>query len=138
MTIPVSLEPRVRLTWRRRITARTAVAAAWVIIRFPPMRIRRVLSLVSRGAASATEPQAAGARTAVVSVSVQCAGQGCLLRSVATALLCRLGGTWPSWCTGVRTEPFQAHAWVEVDGRPVAEPEGVSRFHKLMTVPPRR
>jgi hypothetical protein len=22
-------------------------------------------------------------------------------------------GVWPTWCTGVRTPPFSAHAWVE-------------------------
>ncbi|MFI2077325.1 MULTISPECIES: lasso peptide biosynthesis B2 protein [Streptomyces] len=42
-----------------------------------------------------------------------CSGPYCLQRSLATALLCQLGGTWPTWCTGVRTPPFATHAWAE-------------------------
>lgn len=73
----------------------------------------------------------------MVTVSVQCAGQGCLQRSLATVLLCRAGGRWPDWCTGVRMEPFRAHAWVEVDGEPIGEHDDVRTFAKTMTVPAR-
>ena len=50
-------------------------------------------------------------------------------RSIATALLCRMSGTWPTWRVGVRTvAPFSAHAWVEAEGKPVdeVEPAGYS------------
>ncbi|RFU38878.1 lasso peptide biosynthesis B2 protein, partial [Actinomadura logoneensis] len=83
----------------------------------------------------ATAAQALAARQAVVAVSVRCAGQGCLRRSVAVALLCRMSGSWPDWCTGIRLEPFRAHAWVEADGAAVGEPGDMSLFHKTMTVP---
>jgi hypothetical protein len=53
---------------------------------------------------------------------------------VATALLCRLGGGWPDWCTGIRTQPFRAHAWVEVDGAAVGESADVTLFHTVMSV----
>ena len=49
-----------------------------------------------------------------------------------------LTGCWPDWCTGVRTEPFRAHAWVEVDGRPVGEGEDARYYRAVMTVPARR
>jgi hypothetical protein len=71
-----------------------------------------------------------------VAVSVLCAGEGCLQRSLATALLCRLRGTWPTWCTGVRTMPFSAHAWVEADGEPVDEPHPAGHYRPVITVPP--
>ena len=139
MTIPVALEPPARITRRRRAAARAAVVLARLLIRLPPRRMRSVLVAVRRGARPASAAQALAARAAVVSVSVQCAGQGCLQRSLATALLCRAAGSWPDWCTGVRTEPFRAHAWVEVAGRPVGERPEVAAFHKVMVVPaPRR
>jgi hypothetical protein len=136
MTMPVTLESPVRASWRRRVAARLCVAAARVLIRSSPGRLRRVLRAAGRGARPATEDEALAARQAVVSVSVQCAGQGCLQRSVATALLCRLGGSWPTWCTGVRVEPFRAHAWVEVDGRPVGERDEIRFYRTVLTVPP--
>ncbi|MGH3242292.1 MAG: lasso peptide biosynthesis B2 protein, partial [Spirillospora sp.] len=92
------------------------------------------LRSVSRGARPATAAEAQAARDAVVSVSVRCAGQGCLQRSVATVLLCRLGGAWPDWCTGVLTQPFRAHAWVEVAGTPIGEGPAMPPFRKVMAV----
>ncbi|MGH8908663.1 MAG: lasso peptide biosynthesis B2 protein [Egibacteraceae bacterium] len=137
MSMPVALEPSVRLPWQRHVAARSAVAVARVLIRLSPRRLRQVLCVARWGARPAAEAQALAARQAVVSVSVQCAGQGCLQRSVATALLCRLGGAWPEWCTGIRTEPFRAHAWVEVDASPVGEREEIRLYRKVMIVPAR-
>ena len=36
------------------------------------------------------------------------------------------------------TPPFAAHAWVEVDGRPIGEPADTVTYRHLMTVPPVR
>lgn len=126
---------RGRLPLRRRPPVLLATAAARLIVQFRPHRIRRVLSVIRRGAAPATTGQALSAREAVVAVSARCAGEGCLQRSVATALLCRMRGVWPDWCTGVRTSPFRAHAWVEVDGFPVGEPHRPGEYHPLLVVP---
>ncbi|MFM9633656.1 MULTISPECIES: lasso peptide biosynthesis B2 protein [Streptomyces] len=125
--------------WLLRPAALLAAGTARVLTRLPPARLRRVLAFASRGARPATADQALRARNAVVYVSLACAGPRCLQRSVAAALLCRLGGTWPQWCTGVVTEPFGAHAWVAVNGEPVGEDAAhVRAFHVIMTVPPRR
>ncbi|WP_067456373.1 lasso peptide biosynthesis B2 protein [Actinomadura macra] len=134
MTMPVVLERADRVPPRRRAAARVAVVLAALVIRLRPRFLRRFLRAVSRGARPATITQAQAARDAVVSVSVRCAGQGCLQRSVATVLLCRLSGTWPDWCTGVMTQPFRAHAWVEVAGVSIGEGTGMPPFHKVMTV----
>ncbi|MGK5532472.1 lasso peptide biosynthesis B2 protein [Streptomyces sp. URMC 129] len=131
-----ALERRGPLPWRRRLAARLAVAAARVLAALPPRRIRTALHAIRTGAAPATAAEARAARDAVVTVSVRCAGQGCLQRSLATALLCRLGGTWPTWCTGVRTAPFRAHAWVEAEGAPVGEREPPGYYTPTLTVPP--
>jgi transglutaminase superfamily protein len=124
---------------RLRPPALLAAGIARLLTRLPPARLRRVLTFASRGARPASAAQAMRARNAVVYVSLACAGPRCLQRSIATALLCRLGGTWPQWCTGVVTEPFAAHAWVAVDGEPVGEDSRhVRAFHIIMSVPPRR
>jgi hypothetical protein len=136
MTMPVVSEGAVRIAWHRQLTARCAVGAARLLVKLPPKRLARVLRAVSRGAAAATPAQALDARSAVVSVSVRCAGQRCLDRSVAAALLCRLYGSWPAWCTGIRTRPFRAHAWIEADGRAVGEPGDIRLYRTVLAVRP--
>ncbi|NJQ04948.1 MULTISPECIES: lasso peptide biosynthesis B2 protein [Streptomyces] len=137
MSLPVTLEPRAArdaVPRTRRFAARAAVAAAFQLRRCRPQRLRGLLELVSRGARPATSAEAMEAREAVVAVSVHCAGQGCLERSIATFLLCRLSGRVPEWRTGVRLEPFRAHAWVAVGGVPVGEHEEVATYAVTMGV----
>ncbi|GAB3972184.1 hypothetical protein GCM10029978_048780 [Actinoallomurus acanthiterrae] len=136
MSVSYVHERRPRLSWRHRPAALLAVAAAQVIARRPPARIRAVLAVARRGARPATAAQAKAARDAVIAVSLSCAGEGCLPRSIATALLCRLRGTWPTWRTGVRLHPFFAHAWVEADGHPIDEPYPPGYHTPTITVPP--
>ncbi|MGX9228560.1 lasso peptide biosynthesis B2 protein [Streptomyces albus] len=50
------------------------------------------------------------------------------------AFLCRLHGEWPDWCSGFRTRPFGAHAWLEVDGEPVGEAEAIGAFRTVIAV----
>jgi hypothetical protein len=126
-----------RIPLRTRLAARVAVLAALALSRFPPRYIRLVLTFLRGRAKAADYAQAHAARQAVVAVSITCAGQGCLPRSIATALLCRIRGFWPSWRVGARTAPFSAHAWVEAEGRAVGEGHNISGFHPLMSVEPR-
>jgi hypothetical protein len=134
MSVPMVPADRPRLSRHRRLPALAAVAVAHLIARLPPGRIRAVLTFARRGAVPATAPQARAARDAVIAVSLSCAGQGCLPRSIAAALLCRLRGTWPTWCAGVRVHPFAAHAWIEADGRPIGEPP--VHHHRTIVVAP--
>lgn len=137
MSTPVSVNRAGdRLPLARRTEALIVVAVARALARIPPRRLQQLLATARTGAQPASLEQALSARHAVVSVSTFCAGNGCLPRSLAAALLCRLHGTWPTWCTGVRTAPFSAHAWIEVDGRAVGEPAGTERFHRMIVVPP--
>ncbi|WP_461083858.1 lasso peptide biosynthesis B2 protein [Streptomyces deserti] len=120
---------------RRRLAARTAVAAALLVARLPPRRIRAVLNAVRRGARPADYAQALRARQDVTAVSTLCAGRFCLQRSLATALLCRMRGSWPTWCSGVRMPPFAAHAWVEAEGRRVGEPQDTVTYRTIISIP---
>ncbi|MEU6482662.1 lasso peptide biosynthesis B2 protein [Streptomyces sp. NPDC046887] len=139
MSMSVAAGEPAALSWHRHLTARAAVGAARLLVTLPPRRLRRFLEVTGAGTRPATEDQALAARRAVVAVSSRCAGQGCLQRSVATVLLCQLRGVRPDWSTGVRTQPFVAHAWVEVDGKPVGESDDIRLYHPLMSVrrPPR-
>ncbi|ARF58087.1 lasso peptide biosynthesis B2 protein [Streptomyces gilvosporeus] len=127
----------IRPPLRRRITACSAVAAARLLAYLPPKRLQAVLRVARRGAGPADYTTTLQARQDVTAVSVLCSGRYCLQRSLATALLCRLRGTWPTWCTGVRTPPFAAHAWVEADGQRVGESEDAATYRTMLTVPPR-
>jgi hypothetical protein len=134
MSIPVTSEQTVHLSVRQRAVALAAVALARPLAALPPRRIRQVLQVISRGTRPAGHDQAWRARAATVTVSARCAGLGCLQRSIATVLICRLSNRWPDWCTGFRMDPFGAHAWVEVNGAPVGEPADVARFRTVISV----
>ncbi|RBM07311.1 lasso peptide biosynthesis B2 protein [Streptomyces sp. PT12] len=130
--------PAARPPLRRRVPAHAAVAVARLLAHLSPARLTSLLRVARRGAAPASHEQALAARRDVTGSSTFCSGRYCLQRSLATALLCRLRGTWPTWCTGVRTPPFAAHAWVEAEGRPVGEPPEITAFTPLLQVPPGR
>ncbi|MGH3709521.1 MAG: lasso peptide biosynthesis B2 protein [Pseudonocardiaceae bacterium] len=138
MTQPQAVARGGKLPVGQRPAALIAVGAARVLAHLPPRRIRAVLTLVRRRAAPATYQQAKDAHGAILAVSVLCGGRYCLQRSLATALLCRIRGVWPTWCTGVRTAPFVAHAWVEADGQLVGEPQGPGYYRPLIVIPPKR
>jgi hypothetical protein len=121
----------------RRLPAYAVIGVARVLATRSPRRIRAVLCLLRRGAHPATYEQAKAARDTVVAVSLTCAArEGCLPRSLATTLLCRLHGSWPAWCVGARRlPPFAAHAWVEADGVMVDEDYPPDYFRPLLRVP---
>ena len=74
------------------------IGVARVLATRSPSRIRTVLGALRRGATPATYEQAKTARDTVVAVSLTCAArEGCLPRSLATVLLCRLQGSCPAW-----------------------------------------
>lgn len=136
MSVPTAIEASTPLSPGRRARAMCAVAVAKLVVRLRPLHMESTLRWVARGSRPATYDQAADARAAACTVSATCAGLGCLLRSVATYLDCRLQGTTPDWCTGFRLQPFAAHAWVEVGGVPVGEPGSLDGFHTVAAVRP--
>lgn len=139
MTAPMTVErPTVTLGPARRAGALAAVGVARLLATRSPAQIRRVLLRVRAGARPAGRDTALAAREAVMAVSLTCrGGRGCVPRSIATALLCRLGGTFPTWCVGVRAvPPFAAHAWVEADGEMIGETMPPGYLRALFTVGP--
>ncbi|MYS92401.1 hypothetical protein SCNRRL3882_0193 [Streptomyces chartreusis NRRL 3882] len=120
----------------RRFLARVVVCCAHVLATQPPDRIRAVLRRLRRGARPATLAEASTARETVLAVSLAAGGhKGCLSRSLATVLLCRVYGQWPTWCVGVRSRPpFAAHAWVEAEGVLVGEGASPDYFRRFFAV----
>jgi hypothetical protein len=138
MSVPEALHYAPRsVPFARRMQARLAIGAAHLLATQSPRRIRAVLSRLRKGAKPATAGQAKAARDTVVAVSLTCAArEGCLPRSLATVLLCRFRGQWPTWCVGSRRlPPFGAHAWVEADGVMVGEDYPPDYFRTLFAVP---
>lgn len=118
-----------------RTKVRVAITLAACLCRLSPTRLVSVLTFVRRHAKPATTGAVLIARRSIESMSVRCAGEGCLQRSIAIALFCRLEGQWPDWKAGVRVEPFRAHAWVEAEGAPVGETAEVTDFSETLSVP---
>ncbi|MBO1739302.1 lasso peptide biosynthesis B2 protein [Leifsonia sp. TF02-11] len=121
---------------RSRILASLIVPFAFGLARLRPAHLEGLLARLARRSHPASRELVEHSLDAVVTVSSRCAGRYCLQRSLAVALVCRLHGAWPDWCAGAATNPFRAHAWVEVDGVPVREPSGLAAgFVTTMRVP---
>jgi hypothetical protein len=115
-----------------------AVGAARLLVQRSPSHLVVTLRAIRRRAAPASYAEASRALNEILSVSSFCRnGSACLPRSVATCLLCRSRGVWPTWSTGVlRSPPFGAHAWVQVADQIVDEPLGIADYAPLLTVGP--
>ncbi|MGW5643887.1 lasso peptide biosynthesis B2 protein [Saccharopolyspora sp. NPDC003752] len=139
MTVPSALSRPTGVPLHHRAAAVVAVAAARALALLPPRQLRRALLVLRRGARPADRAQAQAARDAVCAANLTCAApRGCLPRSLASALLCRMWGVWPTWCTGARVAPpFGAHAWIEVDGGLIGEDVPDDYFSRLVVVGPR-
>lgn len=59
----------------------------------------------------------------------------CLEESVAAMLVLAVIGQSAVWCHGVATDPVRLHAWLTVNGVPVAEPASTARYTPLLQIP---
>lgn len=116
------------IRWSTALVTRAVVAAAIVLSRVRPAIIRWVLLRVVKRGQRPSIDRVLDIRRNVFTVSSLCAGEGCLPRSIAVAILARCYGFGVTWRTGVREYPFTAHAWIEVAGTPVGENADLSMF----------
>lgn len=118
-----------------RLAGTIGFCVAVLILRLLPFR--RVTALarwLGRRArpASVAEAQAAvsGARRASRYYPGRAA---CLETSLAAFLAALLHRRKPDWCIGARTLPHTAHAWIEAENTPIAEPAD-RPYHGLVRV----
>lgn len=104
------------------------------------LRFGRVVALTRwttrRCRQSATPVEAASMTTAVRSAARHRSGRvACLEQSLAAVLMAGLRRRSIQWCIGARLMPYASHAWIEIDGRPIGEPEHRDRpYHVLIRV----
>ncbi len=126
MSILVALPEPAVLSPAERACGHLAVVLARLLLAATGNRhdrLARVLRTASRHASPATAASAERARAVVETVSLRCASpQGCLPRSLAILVLCRVRGQRVTWRIGTHSPPAAAHAWIEAGGHPVGEP----------------
>lgn len=133
MSIPITPEPSIKPTGLVRVKVALVVQIANMLSHLRPNHLERLLRVLAKGAVSSRTAEVSAIRASVCATSSRCAGLGCLQRSIATFILCRTSGHVPVWKSGFRLNPFAAHAWVEVDGLAVDEPDGVSQYRAVLS-----
>ncbi|MBE9120194.1 lasso peptide biosynthesis B2 protein [Tychonema sp. LEGE 07199] len=111
-----------------RLRGLLALTAAHVMLRlFSLITIVKFIRLARRSYfRKMSREEADTAWTAIhQSSSFYLGRSACLEFSLAFVLFALSKGQSVLWCTGVKLKPFEAHAWVEIDGKPFREPDYV-------------
>lgn len=103
-------------------------------------RMQRVVQLVNwavgRSSEPATTAEATQALNAVRAVARFVPTRvACLEESTAAVVALSLSRRRSTWCHGVAGDPIRLHAWVALNGQPVAEPSSTLRYTSLRTIP---
>jgi len=126
----------VNLSWRNRLTGLFTVLVAYIALRCLSLsRICQILSILKNQCSREIEISEADILWAVVrDSSLLLLGRvACLEFSLAFVLFALAKGLSSTWCIGVATEPIQAHAWVELSGKPFREVNNFeNKFRKLI------
>ncbi|PWG66538.1 MULTISPECIES: lasso peptide biosynthesis B2 protein [Bifidobacterium] len=129
MSIPLQPEAITRVNFHDRLVALIAIIIGRQMERQRIGEFCRQLETWSERYPPADADMAKRYRNAVCAVSRRCRSQqGCLLRSLSTAAACRISHRSVTWCTGFTDRPFRAHAWVEVNGTPIGEPDAIGQY----------
>lgn len=137
MSISLFPEQTRAVSFGLRILAGLAVLVSYPLTWMSPAKLEGKLQRWARRFPAIDEQGAADQHDAVCAVSARCRSQaGCLPRSLAVVTLCLLQRRSVGWATGFATEPFRAHAWVEVNGQPVGESADASAYRPVVQVRP--
>lgn len=100
-----------------------------------------VVRLVQRGVRRA-DRQASRAQAESALAAVRRAADrriwrvACLEESAAAVVMLAMRRLAVTWCHGVAPDPVRLHAWIELAGRPIAEPESTRFFRPLLKISP--
>ena len=137
MSCVVALPPRITVRPRQRVIALVAATVAERVTAptaDPAQATARLERLMNRALHTVRRPstldEAEHAVRAVTSTRMRLGGTtACLARSIAALLYCRAHGHAPDLVLGLTPGTGQVHAWIEVEGRPAAEPSNPTRSH---------
>ena len=139
MDVEMSLSPiTVKVNWRERLRGLFVVIIAYIALRCLSLsRICKILSVLKRRCSREIGIEEAELTWgAVRQGSFFFSGRvACLELSLAFVLFVLTKGLSATWCVGVANEPFRAHAWVEIGGKPFREPNRFEQhFRTLLAV----
>lgn len=121
-----------------RLKGILAVTAAYIVLRCLPLStICKIVGVLKRRCWREIEVEEADiAWAAVRQSSFFFLGRvACLELSLAFVLFALSKGLSATCCVGVANEPFRAHSWVELGGKPFRESNYVEQdFSKLLTI----
>ncbi len=137
MSLELSLNPiTIKVTWIDRLRGLFALVIAYSALNFLSLsRICKILGILKpRCSREMTTEEADIAWGAVRKTSFFFFGRAaCIELSLAFIVFALTKGLSATWCVGVATEPFQSHAWVEIDGQPFRENDYFKRhFQKVL------
>lgn len=140
--VRAGLPPRRPLPKRQLVLAVAGLVVV-LLMRHAGLRRRSFIRMISVLRAVTRRP---GRRASwrVVEQAIYCVRQAayvlpcriaCLEESVAVMLVLAATGQSAVWCHGVAADPIRLHAWLTVDGVPVAEPSSTARYTPLFVLP---
>lgn len=135
----VSLETsKYKLSCIEKLRGLLAVVLAYLIVHsMPVLKISRLIKIVKRICIREISTEEATIAWEAVRQSSFFfpARLACLELSLAFVFFALTKGFSVPWCVGVKIKPFEAHAWVEVDGKPFRESEIIEHeFKKLFVI----
>ncbi|MEV2276248.1 lasso peptide biosynthesis B2 protein [Nocardiopsis sp. NPDC049922] len=139
--VPFGWEPPPPVSLRVRAAVGVGLMATVAAAKLGPRRkrMRRLVRLVYLAAslprAYAVKSLVEEAANAVRYYEFLPMRIACLESSVAVVVALALQGRKVTWHHGVRPDPVVLHAWVSLDGEPVAEPPSTRRCAALLTIP---
>mgnify|MGYP004485058737 CR=1 FL=1 len=128
---------QLKLNWADRIKGIIAVAIAYLAIRlFKLNQITRIIRTAKHYCSREIDVEDANiAMEAVRQADFYFPGRlACMELSLAFVIFALTKRLSVMWCIGVKTDPFESHAWVEVGNKPFRENEIVERGFKKVWV----
>ena len=139
MSLEMSVSPiNIKLNWIERLRGLFAVIIAYIALKTLSLStISIIISIAkSRCFREVDINEANIAWGAVRKTSFFFLGRAaCMELSLAFVFFALTKGLSSTWCMGVANEPFKAHAWIEIAGKPFREDEYLEQnFQKLLVV----
>ncbi len=141
MDIEMSINPiKMKLSFLDTVKGLFSVVIAFIALRFLSLeKISKILSYIKPYCSREISVKEADVIwNAVRKTNFFFSGRvACIELSLAFVIFALSKGLSVTWCVGVASEPFRAHSWIEVDGKPFREGnnlENQDNFKKLLAV----